>query len=220
MTSIKGRAWKYGDDVNTDVLFPGKYTYTISDPAEMPPHALEDLDPRFAGEVQPGDIVVGGKNFGCGSSREQAVACPHSVDRVAPVSQVAGTRVHQAFLGTCTIARLEDLAAAAAVLQGRRTAAGTRMIIIPVSSQVYLDALKADYIQTFVAAGAVVESPGCGPCMGNHMGVPAVGEVVISSANRNFQGRMGTKDAEIYLASPAVVAASAIKGAIAHPKEL
>lgn len=151
---------------------------------------------------------------------EPMVDCPHSVDHVVPVSQVAGTRVHQAFLGTCTNARLEDLAAAAAVPKGRRIAAGTRMIIIPVSSQVYLDALKAGYIQTFVEAGAVVESSGCGPCMGNHMGVPAVGEVVISSANRNFQGRMGTKDAEIYLASPAVVAASAIKGAIAPPKDL
>jgi 3-isopropylmalate/(R)-2-methylmalate dehydratase large subunit len=151
---------------------------------------------------------------------EPMVACPHTVDHVVPVSQVAGTHVDQAFLGTCTNARLEDLAAAAAVLKGRRIASGTRMVVIPVSSQVYLEALKAGYIQTFVEAGAVVESPGCGPCMGNHMGVPAVGEVTISSANRNFQGRMGTKESEIYLASPAVVAASAVAGAIAHPKDL
>ena len=75
MTVITGRVWKYGDDINTDVIFPGKYTYTISQPAEMPPHALEDLDPRFAKEVQPGDVIVAGKNFGCGSSREQAVTC-------------------------------------------------------------------------------------------------------------------------------------------------
>ena len=151
---------------------------------------------------------------------EPMVACPHTVDHVVPVSQVAGTRVQQAFLGTCTNARLEDLAAAAAVLQGRRLAVGTRMIVIPVTSQVYLDALKAGYIQTFIEAGAVVESPGCGPCMGNHMGVPAVGEVVISSANRNFQGRMGTKESEVYLASPAVVAASAVRGVICHPRDL
>jgi 3-isopropylmalate/(R)-2-methylmalate dehydratase large subunit len=151
---------------------------------------------------------------------EPMVACPHSVDNVVPVSQLAGTRVDQAFIGTCTNAKLEDLAAAAAVLRGRRVARGTRMIVIPVSSQVYMDALKAGYIQTFVEAGAVVESPGCGPCMGNHMGVPAVGEVTISSANRNFQGRMGTKEAEIYLASPAVVAASAVAGVIAHPRDL
>ena len=151
---------------------------------------------------------------------EPMVACPHTVDRVVPVSQVAGTHVDQAFIGTCTNARLEDLAAAAEVLRGRKIARGTRLIVIPVSAVVYLDALKAGYIQTFIEAGAVVESPGCGPCMGNHMGVPAIGEVTISSANRNFQGRMGTKESEIYLASPAVVAASAVAGVIAHPKDL
>jgi 3-isopropylmalate/(R)-2-methylmalate dehydratase large subunit len=153
-------------------------------------------------------------------SIEPMVACPHSVDRVVPLSEVAGRRVDQAFVGTCTNARLEDLAAAAAVLKGRQLARGTRMIVIPVTSQVYLKALEAGYIQTFVEAGAVVESPGCGPCMGNHMGVPAVGEVTISSANRNFQGRMGTKEAEVYLASPAVVAASAVRGVIADPREV
>ena len=168
-----------------------------------------DPDARYAREVEY-DLA----------QLEPMIACPHSVDRVVPVSQVAGTRVDQAFIGTCTNARLEDLAAAAAVLRGRKLARGTRMIVIPVSSQVYLDALKAGYIQTFIEAGAVVESPGCGPCMGNHMGVPAPGEVTISSANRNFQGRMGTKESEIYLASPAVVAASAVAGVIAHPKDL
>jgi 3-isopropylmalate/(R)-2-methylmalate dehydratase large subunit len=151
---------------------------------------------------------------------EPMIACPHTVDNVVPVSQVAGTHVDQAFLGTCTNGRLEDLAAAAAVLKGRKVARGTRMVVIPVSTPVYLEALKAGYIQTFVEAGAVVESPGCGPCMGNHMGVPAIGEVTISTANRNFQGRMGTKESEIYLASPAVVAASAVAGVIRHPKDL
>jgi 3-isopropylmalate/(R)-2-methylmalate dehydratase large subunit len=151
---------------------------------------------------------------------EPMIACPHSVDNVVPVSQVAGRHVDQAFIGTCTNAKLEDLAAAAQVLKGRHIARGTRMIVIPVSAQVYLEALKAGYIQTFVEAGAVVESPGCGPCMGNHMGVPAVGDVTISSANRNFQGRMGTKDSEVYLANPAVVAASAVAGVIRDPKDL
>ncbi len=94
------------------------------------------------------------------------------------------------------------------------------MVVIPASSEIYLAALRAGYIETFVEAGAVVESPGCGACMGNHMGVPAVGEVTISSANRNFKGRMGTKDSDIYLASPAVVAASAITGYIAHPETI
>jgi 3-isopropylmalate/(R)-2-methylmalate dehydratase large subunit len=151
---------------------------------------------------------------------EPMIACPHTVDHVKPLSVVAGTRVDQAFLGTCTNGRLEDLAAAAEVLAGQKVAGGTRMIVIPASSQVYMEALKAGYIETFMNAGAVIESPGCGPCMGNHMGVPAVGEVSISTANRNFRGRMGTKESEVYLASPAVVAASAVAGAITHPKDL
>ena len=94
------------------------------------------------------------------------------------------------------------------------------MIIIPASEEIYLAALQAGYLETFLKAGAVVESPGCGPCMGNHMGVPAVGEVSISTANRNFRGRMGTKESDVYLANPAVVAASAVVGAIESPENL
>ncbi len=151
---------------------------------------------------------------------ETYIACPHSMDNVAPLSQVAGTRIQQAFLGTCTNGRLEDLAAAAAVIRGRQVAPGVRFIVIPASSQVLKAALEQGYIQTFVEAGAVIGVPGCGPCMGNHMGIPAPGEVTISSANRNFRGRMGTPDSEIYLSNPAVVAASAVVGAIADPREV
>jgi homoaconitase/3-isopropylmalate dehydratase large subunit len=133
------------------------------------------------------------------------------------LSQVAGTRVHQAFLGTCTNGRLEDIAEAAQVLAGRRVAPGTRLLVIPASAQVMQDAMRLGYLETLLAAGAVIGTPGCGPCMGNHLGVPAPGEATISSANRNFRGRMGTRDAEIYLASPAVVAASAVTGEIVHP---
>lgn len=155
-----------------------------------------------------------------GASIEPMVAKPHTVDNVAPLSQVAGTHVDQAFIGACTNGRLEDLAAAAGVLKGRKVAAGTRLIVIPSSREVYLKALAAGYIQTFVEAGGMVESPGCGPCMGNHMGAPAIGDVSISTANRNFQGRMGTKESDVYLASPLVVAASAIAGKIIHPADL
>jgi 3-isopropylmalate/(R)-2-methylmalate dehydratase large subunit len=151
---------------------------------------------------------------------EPMIACPHTVDNVKPLSEVRGTSIDQAFLGTCTNGRLDDLAAAAEVLEGRKIAPGKRMIIIPASDAVYLAALQAGYLETFLKAGAVVESPGCGPCMGNHMGVPAVGEVTISTANRNFRGRMGTKESEVYLASPAVVAASAVAGEIQHPKDI
>ncbi len=151
---------------------------------------------------------------------EPMVACPHTVDNVKPLSEVRGTPIDQAFLGTCTNGRLDDLAAAAEVLKGRKIAAGKRMIVIPASAAVYLAALQAGYLETFIKAGALVESPGCGPCMGNHMGVPAVGEVTISTANRNFQGRMGTKESEVYLASPVVVAASAVAGFIESPDQI
>ena len=151
---------------------------------------------------------------------EPLIACPHTVDNVKPISQVKGRRVQQAFIGTCTNGRLEDLAAAAEIVRGRHVASGTRLLIIPASSQVLLDALERGYVKALVEAGAVLGTPGCGPCMGNHMGVPAPGETTISSANRNFRGRMGTRDAEIYLASPAVVAASAIAGYIADPREI
>jgi 3-isopropylmalate/(R)-2-methylmalate dehydratase small subunit len=138
---------------------------------------------------------------------------------------VAGTHIHQAFIGTCTNGRLEDLAAAAEVLRSpaghvHRVAPGTRLIVIPASSEVLRDALSAGYIETFLAAGAMLGTPGCGPCMGNHLGVPASGEVVLSSSNRNFRGRMGNPDSYVYLASPAVVAASAVFGKITDPREL
>ena len=149
-------------------------------------------------------------------SIEPQIACPHAVDNVQPLSAVAGTKIDQAFLGTCTNGRLEDIAVAAQVMAGKRVAG--RMIVIPASSQVYAEAVKAGYVETLLAAGATFGTPGCGPCMGNHMGIPAPGEVTISSANRNFQGRMGTRESEIYLASPAVVAASALAGEITGPE--
>jgi 3-isopropylmalate/(R)-2-methylmalate dehydratase large subunit len=151
---------------------------------------------------------------------EPVVAKPHMVDNVAPVREMAGTHIDQAFLGTCTNGRLSDLAMAARVLAGRRVAPGVRLIVIPASSEVYLAALDAGYLRTFAEAGAMIESPGCGPCMGNHLGIPAQGEVTISTANRNFRGRMGTQESEIYLASPLVVTASAVAGEIVHPNDL
>lgn len=154
------------------------------------------------------------------SKLEPMVACPHTVDNVKPLSEIRGTRVQQAFIGTCTNGRLEDIAAAAQVVQGKKVAKGTRLLVIPASSQVLQDAMRQGYLQTLAEAGAVIGVPGCGPCMGNHMGIPAPNEVTISSANRNFRGRMGTRDAEIYLASPAVVAASAVAGVIENPNEI
>jgi len=151
---------------------------------------------------------------------EPLVACPHSVDNVQPLSAVAGRRVDMAFIGTCTNGRLEDLVAAAEVLRGRHVHPETRLLVIPASSQVYREALRTGILETLFEAGATIGVPGCGPCMGNHLGIPAAGETVISTANRNFKGRMGQPDAGIYLASPAVVAASAVLGRIASPIEL
>jgi 3-isopropylmalate/(R)-2-methylmalate dehydratase large subunit len=148
------------------------------------------------------------------------VACPHTVDHVRSVAEVAGIHVDQAFIGTCTNGRLEDLAIAAEILRGRRVASGTRLLVIPASSEVYLQAVQAGFMQTLLEAGASIGTPGCGPCMGNHMGIPAPGEVCLSSANRNFKGRMGQPDADIYLASPAVVAASAVAGYICDPRQV
>jgi 3-isopropylmalate/(R)-2-methylmalate dehydratase large subunit len=152
------------------------------------------------------------------SAIEPVVSRPHSVDHVGRVSDMTGQRVDFGFIGTCTNGRLEDIAAAAAVVRGRRVRA--RLLVIPASSQVLEDALAAGYISDLVAAGATIGTPGCGPCMGNHMGVLAPGEVCISSASRNFRGRMGERDADIYLANPAVVAASAVAGYIAHPADV
>jgi len=146
------------------------------------------------------------------------VAKPHTVDNVSPIEDVVGTKIDQALIGTCTNGRLEDLRLAAKILSGNRVAHGVRLLILPASQEVLLGALKEGLIETFVEAGALVLNPGCGPCLGAHQGVLAPGEVCLSTANRNFRGRMGSRDAEIYLASPATVAASAVTGVITDPR--
>jgi len=145
---------------------------------------------------------------------EPQVAAPFRVDNVRPVSELAGLKIDQAFIGTCTNGRLEDLEAAARILRGKRVKA--RTLVIPASREVLLDALKKGIIQTLVEAGAMIGPPGCGPCLGAHMGVLAEGEVCVSTSNRNFPGRMG-KGGLVYLASPATVAASALQGRLAVP---
>jgi 3-isopropylmalate/(R)-2-methylmalate dehydratase large subunit len=151
---------------------------------------------------------------------EPQVACPHAVDNVKALSAVGHVEVNQAVLGSCTNGRLEDLEMAAYVLTGRHVHPHTRLVIIPASQQIYLEALRMGYLETLVTAGAIVNPPGCGPCVGVHQGILAAGEVCISSTNRNFIGRMGSKDSQVFLASPAVVAASAVAGYIVHPKEV
>lgn len=147
------------------------------------------------------------------------IACPHSVDNTCPIENVEGTAIQQAFIGTCTNGRLEDLRIAASVLKGKKINPGVRLIIAPASRRIYLDALREHIIVDLVEAGATMVTPGCGCCVGTHSGIPADGENVISTANRNFKGRMGNSNAFIYLASPATVAASAIEGKIADPRK-
>jgi homoaconitate hydratase family protein len=152
------------------------------------------------------------------SAMEPQVACPHSVDNVKPVREVAGTVFHQALLGTCTNGRLEDLEIAVRLLKGKKISRHIRLLVLPASRPVYLEALKRGWLEILYEAGAVILNPGCGPCLGAHLGILAPGEVALSTANRNFRGRMGSRDSAIYLASPATVAASALEGKITDPR--
>ncbi|MFK7603494.1 homoaconitate hydratase family protein [Deinococcus sp. SM5_A1] len=148
------------------------------------------------------------------------MSAPSEVDNVHDVSELRGLKVDQVFIGTCTNGRLEDLHAAAEVLRGHKVSPGTRLLVIPASSQVMEAAMEDGTLLTLQRAGAVLGTPGCGPCMGRHQGVLAPGEVCVSTSNRNFIGRMGDKDAQIYLASPAVAAATAVMGRIALPGDV
>lgn len=151
---------------------------------------------------------------------EPMVACPHDPGNVKPVTEVAGIKINQGFIGSCTNGRQEDLEMAANILKGRKVHPDVRLIISPASMEVWRDALKAGWLETFVEAGALVCHPTCGPCAGMHMGVLAGGERCISSTNRNFQGRMGSPQSEVYLANAATVAASAIAGEITDPRNV
>ncbi len=147
------------------------------------------------------------------------VSRPHSVDSAVDAASLKNVVIQEAFLGTCTNGRLADLKVAARILKGRKINPQVRFIVAPSSRKIYLEAVKAGIIDILVKAGAVVVAPGCGPCVGTHNGVPADGENVISTANRNFKGRMGNPKAFIYLGSPATVAASAIEGRITDPRK-
>ena len=152
------------------------------------------------------------------SDLEPQVACPHAVDNVKSVKSVEGKEVNQVFIGSCTNGRLYDLRVAAEILRGRHVRRGVRVIVVPASRRVYLEALKEGLIEVFLDSGCAVCNPGCGPCAGGHQGILAPGETCISTSNRNFKARMGSGEAEIYLASPATAAASAVTGEITDPR--
>ncbi len=187
----------------------GKVLKWVAEHSRKEPHPVKaDIDARYCA-VKTYDV----------SKLVPQVAKPHAVDNVADVAELAGLKIDQAFVGTCTNGRLEDLEVTAAILKGRTVHPEVKFVIAPASKEIYLDALKKGYIDTFVNAGCAVVAPGCGPCVGTHNGVLADGEVAISTANRNFKGRMGNPNSFIYLASPATVASSALTGRISDPRE-
>ncbi len=154
------------------------------------------------------------------SKLEPQVALPHLPSNVKPVSKVKKVKIDQAVIGSCTNGRISDLRVAARLLRGKKVHSSVRMIVIPATQKIYLQAMKEGLIEVFVTSGGVVSTPTCGPCLGGHMGVLAEGEKAIATTNRNFVGRMGHPKSEVYLSGPAVAAASAIKGRIAHPEEI
>jgi len=152
------------------------------------------------------------------SNLSPQVALPYEVDNVKSVSELTGTRIHQALLGSCTNGRIEDLRIAAEIIEDRKVHHNTRFLVIPASSDVYTQAISEGLIEIFTRAGGVICPPGCGACFGSHMGLLADGENCIASINRNFRGRMGSPDSKVFLASPATVAASVVEGKIADPR--
>ena len=151
---------------------------------------------------------------------EPQIACPNDVDNVKGISQVEGTFVNQCLIGSCTNGRLSDLKDAAELLEGNKIHNDTRLLIFPASREIYKQSIELGYIDTFIDAGAIICNPGCGPCLGAHMGVLSEGEACISTTNRNFKGRMGDTKSSVYLSNSKVVAASAIKGVITDTKDL
>jgi 3-isopropylmalate/(R)-2-methylmalate dehydratase large subunit len=177
------------------------------------------VDPPYDNMVYPDtDCAYASEHHYSASEIEPMVAAPHTVDNVKTVKEVEGLEINQAVLGSCTNGRVADLQAAAEVLRSEQVAKGVRLLVIPASRRELLAAMKLGLIEQFVRSGAIVLNPGCGPCLGAHQGIMAAGERAIASTNRNFKGRMGSPESEIYLASPETVAASAITGTITDPR--
>lgn len=192
----------------TGIVPPDKTTFDY-----LKGRAAEDYEPVYADD----DATYVDEYHFDATEIEPQIACPHNVDSVIDVSDMPGTKVDQAFIGTCTNGRLEDLEIAAKILKGEKVV--VRTIVVPASRDIYIKALRMGIVETLLEAGVTIGPPGCGPCLGGHMGVIGKGEVCISTANRNFKGRMGT-GGYIYLGSPATAAASALTGEITNPADI
>jgi 3-isopropylmalate dehydratase large subunit len=185
-----------------------KYLSTIGIPKSKYKPINPDVDATYERELIYDLTTIG-----------PVVAVPHGVDKVKPIKEVEGIEIQQCLLGTCTNGRLSDFKIAAKILKGKKVHQNIRLLVLPASRKIYLDALQEGYIKTIIEAGGTVLPPGCGPCLGAHQGVLAPGERCLSTSNRNFKGRMGCNEAEIYLASPATVALSAVYGKITDPRK-
>jgi 3-isopropylmalate/(R)-2-methylmalate dehydratase large subunit len=195
--------------------------FAFFEPDEQVEFYLKERTKETFGLIQPDKDAFYEKVFEEEVSHlEPQVAFPYSVDNVRPISEVGQVKIDQAVLGSCTNGRLEDLRTAVEVMAGRGVHPDVRMLVIPASVEVYQDAIREGILQRLIETGSIICNPGCGPCMGAHMGLLASGEVCISSTNRNFRGRMGSPESELYLASPATVAASAVAGRITDPREV
>ncbi|MFZ5590957.1 MAG: 3-isopropylmalate dehydratase large subunit [Bacillota bacterium] len=193
------------------IIAPDEVTRRYVEGRARRPYVFYQSDPdaRYAAEY---DFNV--------SHMEPAVACPHLPENVKPVSEVGHVPIDQAVIGSCTNGRMEDLRIAATILRGRKVNPNVRLIIFPGTQQIYLQAMREGLIEIFIEAGAAVSTPTCGPCLGGHAGILAAGERAIATTNRNFVGRMGHPESEVYLSNPAVAAASAVLGRIAAPQEV
>lgn len=204
---------------NMSVEFGAKFGFFIADDKIVT--YLKSIGVDDAKEFGPDEEAAYEEEYRIDASKlEPLVAFPHSIDNVHPVGEASGTPIHQALLGSCTNGRIEDLRAAADILRGREVASSVRLLVYPASRKILAQAMEEGLIQTLVEAGAILCPPSCGPCFGDHGGILAPGENCIASINRNFQGRMGSPEANVYLASPATVAASAWKGVIWDPREV
>jgi homoaconitate hydratase family protein len=202
---------------NLSVEMGAKATYVQFDEVTR---AYVERAHREYERVIPDDDASYSKRFELNvEGMEPMVACPHAVDNVKPVREVEETEIHQAFIGTCASGRLEDLEVAARIVKGRKIAGGVRLLIAPASRSILREAIELGYVQSLLTAGATFLPPGCGPCMGLHQGLLGDGERCISTGNRNFMGRMGSHNAEIYLGSVATVAASAVGGVLTDPRK-
>ncbi|MCS4541178.1 MAG: homoaconitate hydratase family protein, partial [Euryarchaeota archaeon] len=195
----------------TGLVEPDEKTIQYVEPRSNEPIEVvrNDPDAEFAEKIE---IDV--------TNLEPQVAITPTVDNVKSISEVEGTEIDQVFLGTCTNGRIEDLRLAAQFLKNKQVHPGVRMIVLPASKEIYLQAIREGLVEIFLKAGAIVGPPGCGPCIGGHLGILGQNEVCVSTSNRNFVGRMGHRTAEVYLASPATAATSAISGKIADPRRV